>query len=163
MGNKVGKKAYHKNVENTRVRNFNFYLLGSGRGFWAGKNIISQISRKVVFWQLLMRCIRAGVSNSFSRVRGAHKGLNVILGLYKCNYSLTMARSLALPPGRNKVGTRCWLVKQGGGLDSALRPCVCHLCIRGTETFKQTLILLKTNSHFLWCYCCKTVVWDKLI
>lgn len=28
MGNRVGKKAFHKNVENTRVRTLNFYLLG---------------------------------------------------------------------------------------------------------------------------------------
>ena len=33
----------------------------------------------------------------------AFKGPNVILGLYKCNYSLTRGKELALPPGRNKV------------------------------------------------------------
>ena len=33
----------------------------------------------------------------------AFKGPNVILGLYKCNYSLTRGRSLVLLPGRNKV------------------------------------------------------------
>ena len=34
----------------------------------------------------------------------AFKGLNVILGLYKCNYSLTVKWELGAPlPGRNKV------------------------------------------------------------
>ena len=44
---------------------------------------------------------RAGVSNSFSL--GGHtslvvafKGLNVILGLYKCNYSLTKGKELSV-------------------------------------------------------------------
>ena len=36
--------------------------------------------------------------------------------------------NLALPLGRNKM--LGWN-KQGGGPDSALRPCVCHLCVRG--------------------------------
>ena len=34
-----------------------------------------------------------------------------------------------LPLGRNKVPGQ---IKQGGGLDSALGPCVCHLCNKGT-------------------------------
>ena len=47
----------------------------------------------------------------------AFEGLNVILRLYKCSYSLTRgkelsARSLVLPLGRNKVPD--W-IKQGGG------------------------------------------------
>ena len=35
----------------------------------------------------------------------AFKGPNVILGMYKCNYSLTgkWELSAAMPPGRNKV------------------------------------------------------------
>ena len=33
----------------------------------------------------------------------AFKGRNVILGLYKCNYSEQLSESSALPPGRNKV------------------------------------------------------------
>ena len=42
----------------------------------------------------------------------AFKGLNVILGLCQCNYSLTWARSSALPLGRNKMPGQ---MKQGGG------------------------------------------------
>ena len=33
----------------------------------------------------------------------AFKGLNVILGLYKCNYSLTRGKELKLLPGGHKV------------------------------------------------------------
>ena len=54
----------------------------------------------------------------------AFKGLNVILGLFKCNFLTLGERSSVLPPGRNKVPGR---IKQGGGLDSASGPCVCHL------------------------------------
>ena len=39
----------------------------------------------------------------------AFKGQNVILGLYKCNYSLTRGKEL---------GTAAWQ-KQGGGSDAA--------------------------------------------
>ena len=51
----------------------------------------------------------------------AFEGLNVILRLYKCSYSLTRgkelsARSLVLPLGRNKVPGQ---MKQGGGPDLA--------------------------------------------
>ena len=35
-----------------------------------------------------------------------------------------------LPPGRNKVPGQ---IKQGGGPDSALGPCVCHLCPRARD------------------------------
>ena len=48
----------------------------------------------------------------------AFKRPNVILGLYKCNYSFTRGKELGAAAGQ----------KQGGGLDSAHRPCVCHLC-----------------------------------
>ena len=72
----------------------------------------------------------SGVSNSFSP--GGHislvvafKRLNVILGLYKCNHSLTRDKELVLLPGRNEV--LGWM-KQGGGPESAHGPCVCHLC-----------------------------------
>ena len=47
----------------------------------------------------------------------AFKGPNVILGLYKCNYSLT---------GKQELGAVA-RQKQGGGLDLARGPCVCHL------------------------------------
>ena len=58
----------------------------------------------------------------------AFKGPNVILGLYECNYSLTVKQeSSALPPDRNKVLGQ---VNQGGGPDSACGPCVCHLWSR---------------------------------
>ena len=57
----------------------------------------------------------------------AFKGLNVILGLYKCNYPLTIKRELGITTG--------W--KQGGGPDSALRPCVCHLCYKTLLSYKQ--------------------------
>ena len=60
----------------------------------------------------------------------AFKRPKVILGLYKCNYSLTRGRSWALPLGRNKVPGQ---MKQGRGLDSALGPCVCHLGMPETE------------------------------
>ena len=36
----------------------------------------------------------------------AFKGLNVILGLYKCNYSLTRGKELSTATGRNKVPGR---------------------------------------------------------
>ena len=49
------------------------------------------------------------------------------LGLYKCNYSLTVKQESALPPGRNKV--LGW-IKQGGGPDLACGPCVCQLFIK---------------------------------
>ena len=55
----------------------------------------------------------------------AFKGLNVILGLCKCNYSLQqLCESSVLAPGRNKVPGQ---IKQGGGPDSAHVPWVCHL------------------------------------
>ena len=54
----------------------------------------------------------------------AFKGLNVILGLFKCNFLTLGERSSVLLPGRNKVPGR---IKQGGGPDSASGPCVCHL------------------------------------
>ena len=57
----------------------------------------------------------------------AFKGPNVILGLYKCNYSLTRGKELGLPLGRNKVLGH---IKQGGGPDLARGSCVCHLCSR---------------------------------
>ena len=72
----------------------------------------------------------------------AFKGPNVILRLYKCNYSLTGERSSTLPPGRNKV--RGW-IKQGGGLDSARRPCVCHLRFRQFEQKNPPLLFQGTN------------------
>ena len=50
----------------------------------------------------------------------AFKGLNVILGLYKCNYSLPRGKELGAASRQ----------KQGGGPHSAHRPCVCHLCFR---------------------------------
>ena len=54
----------------------------------------------------------------------AFKGPNVSLGLYKHNYSLIRGKELGTAAGRNKVLGQ---IKQGGGLDSAHRPCVCHL------------------------------------
>ena len=59
------------------------------------------------------------------RLVAAIKGPNVILGLYKCNYSLTSESSVLLL-GRNKALGR---MKQGGGLDSACGPCFWCLCI----------------------------------
>ena len=53
------------------------------------------------------------------------KGLNVTLRLYNCNYSLSRDKELLSAASRNNVLN---LIKQGGGLDSACRPCVCHLC-----------------------------------
>ena len=72
-----------------------------------------------------------GVSNSFSwgghiSLVVAFKGPSVILGLYKCNYSLTVKWE-ALPLSRNKVPSQ---IKQVRGPDSALSLCVCHLCSR---------------------------------
>ena len=71
----------------------------------------------------------AGVSNSFSlggniSLEVAFKGSNVILGLYKCNYSLIRARSSALALGWYKVLGQ---IKQGGGPDSALVFATCAL------------------------------------
>ena len=58
----------------------------------------------------------------------AFRGPSVILGLYKRNYSLTVKREL---------GSAAWqkqgagLDKNGGGLDSAHGPGVCHLWSKG--------------------------------
>ena len=60
----------------------------------------------------------------------AFKGPNVIWGLYKCNYSLTRGKELSAAAGGNKEPGQ---IKQGGGLDSARGPCVCHLCPRATK------------------------------
>ena len=58
----------------------------------------------------------------------AFKGPNIILGLYKCNYSVTVKRELGAAAGQKQgVGQ----IKQGGGPDSACRPCVCQLCLGG--------------------------------
>ena len=57
----------------------------------------------------------------------AFKGPNVILGLCKCNYSLTVKREL-LTPAREKQGAD-W-IKQGGGTDSALVFATCALKAR---------------------------------
>ena len=65
---------------------------------------------------------RAGVSNSFSLGAGGHinltvafKGLNVIFGLYKCNYSLTRGKELSAAAGPNKtrwrVGIGPWALR----------------------------------------------------
>ena len=78
---------------------------------------------------------KPGVSNSFSpgaiSASRLPSRLNIILGLCKCNYSLcsrmqNVSKSSMLSRGRNKVPGQ---IKQGGGLDSARQPCVCHLCI----------------------------------
>ena len=79
------------------------------------------------------------MSNSFARghvsLAVAFKGLNAILGLYKCNYSLTLgARSSALPPGRNKVPG--W-IKQGGGPDSAVGLVFAARALRFVLSFLQ--------------------------
>ena len=85
--------------------------------------------------------INTGVSNSLSLGATSASwlpwGPNVILGLYKCNYSLTRGRSSALPPGRNKVPG--W-IKQGGGPDLAWGLCVCHLWINRCKTVRAFLI-----------------------
>ena len=47
-----------------------------------------------------------------------------------------------LPPGRNKVPGQ---IKQGGGLDSARRCCVCHLC----PTVKESL-RTQPGVPFIW-------------
>ena len=57
----------------------------------------------------------------------AFKGLNVLLRLYKCNYSLTKGKELGTAASRNKVLGQ---MKQGGGPDSACEPCVFYLCLR---------------------------------
>ena len=41
-----------------------------------------------------------------------------------------------LPPGRHKVPGQ---IKQGGGLDSARRPCVCHLWNIGSWDMSEML------------------------
>ena len=65
-------------------------------------------------------CPRAECQTHFHRghisLEVAFKGPNVILGLYKCNYSLTVKQELSC----RWVETRCPL-KQGGGPDSAPR------------------------------------------
>ena len=51
-----------------------------------------------------------------------------------------------LPLDRNKVLGR---IKQGGGLDLAHRPCVCHLCLKNFKSFIQHLNL----THMLLVHC----------
>ena len=71
------------------------------------------------------RGVKLIFTGSHNSLTVAFKGSDVILGLYKCNYSLTRGKELALLPGRNKL---LGPIKQGGG------PCVCHLWRRETET-----------------------------
>ena len=55
---------------------------------------------KCLEWIILSS--RAGVSNSFSlgaTSAVAFQGLNVVLGLYKCNYSFTVKRELGAAAG----------------------------------------------------------------
>ena len=54
---------------------------------------------------------------------------------------------MALPLGRNKVLGQ---IKQGGGLDSAHGPCVCHLCTSSLKRKLHFVIpaqLQKPNHH----------------
>ena len=77
------------------------------------------------------KTIITGVSISFSSratisLAVAFKGLNVILGLYKCNHSLIVTRKVG-PAARCKVVGQ---IKRDGGPDLARGLCVCHLCNR---------------------------------
>ena len=70
---------------------------------------------------LLCRGVKLIFTGGHISLVAAFKGPNVIfLGLYECNYSLTVKRELSaavLLLGRNKA--QGW-IKKGGGLDSAL-------------------------------------------
>ena len=85
-------------------------------------------------------------SNSFSpgttsALLCSFKGLNVILGLCKCNCSLAGGKELALPPGRNKVEGRIW----AAGLVFA----TCGL--EGTkETWQQSSFLDSSSQGRYW-------------
>lgn len=87
----------------------------------------------ILMWQYRLEpwscSFRPGVSNLFSR--GAHislevtfKGLDVILGLRKRNYSLTRGEALGAAAGRELSAEPD---ERGGGPDWARGPCVCHL------------------------------------
>ena len=70
----------------------------------------------------------------------------------KCNYSLTRGKELVLLPGRNKVLGQ---IKQGGGLDSARRPYVCHLCSKSFyfSFYHVYVILSKATEYYIaWQY-----------
>ena len=82
-------------------------------------------------------------TSSHSSLAVAFKGLNVILGLYKCNCSLTRGKELGPDPG---VETRC-PIKQDGGPDSARGPCVCHLCSTWSDLVE---IYWQRRPAYLW-------------
>ena len=75
------------------------------------------------------------------------KGPNVILGLYECNYSLPGGKELSTAT-RQKQGAG--QIKQGGGPDSACRPCVCHLFLTGIySSITQSTKLPVHMDHLL--------------
>ena len=82
------------------------------------------------FISLLIRGVKLIFTGSHISLAVAFKGLNVILGLYKRNYSLTRARSSALLLGRNKVPGQ---IKQGGGPDLACGPVFATCALDGPQ------------------------------
>ena len=62
-----------------------------------------------------------------------------MLELYKCDYSLTVKQEL-------RAAAR---YKQGGGPDSALGPCVCHLYPKDSEESMKISCMLIDKVIFL--------------
>ena len=82
---------------------------GSGKGLF---------SRRMLGLSLWNRAVTLLFTGGHISLAVAFKGPKVILGLCKCNYSLTVKRELGTAAG--------W--KQGGGLDLARGPCIGHPC-----------------------------------
>ena len=76
----------------------------------------------------------------------AFKGQNVILGLYKCNYSLTVKQELGAAAGQKQGAGQ---IKQDGGPDSARGPCVCHLCPTDSSVACAQLFIHTLTETFL--------------
>ena len=101
-------------------------------------------------WTLSGKYKSGGVKLIFTgghiSLKVAFKGPNVILGLYKCNYSLPRGKDLKVP-GQ---------IKQGGGPDWALRPCVCHLWYKWSAKLRTRTVTAtnrtcwKTTSDLPW-------------
>ena len=71
----------------------------------------------------------------------AFKGLNAILRLYKCNYSITVKQELGTAARQ----------KQGGGPDQARGHCVCHFCYTFSvcDSILQIIYRRKFSFSFL--------------
>ena len=75
--------------------------------------------------RLSSRTVKLTVTRGHISLAVAFKGPNIILGLCKCNYSLTRGQELSTAAGWKQGAGQ---IKQGGGPDAARGPCVCPWC-----------------------------------